>query len=242
MYKGTPNLISNRVGRVRVLFKFIYDAGIVPVPFRYGPDFVKPSAKTKRLHRASKPMKLFTQAQIELLVANAKPQMKAMIYLGLFAGYGNHDVGTLLVEHVDLATGWVTYHRPKTGLTRRVWLPPRAVDTLAAIMPPSGHVFVTKYGNSWAGDGKNPVSTEFIKLARGNEVPLSFYALRHTCETIGGNCKDQVAVDYVMGHAATGMLSVYRQTINDGRLKAVSEAIASWLRQSQPVNSQTSQA
>jgi integrase len=39
---------------------------------------------------------------------------------------------------------------------------------------------------------------------------LGFYALRHTFETIGGDAKDQVAVDAIMGHSCDDMASVYR--------------------------------
>ncbi len=38
-----------------------------------------------------------------------------MIWLGLFAGFGNHDCGTLAPRHLCLETGWVTYSRPKTA-------------------------------------------------------------------------------------------------------------------------------
>ena len=44
-------------------------------------------------------------------------------------------------------------------------------------------------------------------------------------ETIGGGCKDQVAVDAVMGHARGDMASVYRLDIDDARLEAVADHI-----------------
>ena len=34
---------------------------------------------------------------------------------------------------------------------------------------------------------------------------LGFYAFRHTFETIGGESRDQVAVNHIMGHADVSM-------------------------------------
>ena len=58
----------------------------------------------------------------------------------------------------------------------------------------------------------------------------TFYALRHTFETIGGESRDQVAVDAIMGHSRDDMASVYRERIGDDRLRAVVEHVRQWLR------------
>jgi integrase len=57
----------------------------------------------------------------------------------------------------------------------------------------------------------------------------SFYSLRRMTETVGGGCKDQVAVDAVMGHSRGDMASVYRLEIDDERLEAVADHIHGWL-------------
>ena len=94
-------------------------------------------------------------------------------------------------------------------------------------------VFVTKYGGTWAkSDTDNPVSKETAKLLKplGLQRPgLNFYALRHTFETVGGEARDQVAVDHVMGHAREDMASVYRERVGDDRLKAVADHVHAWL-------------
>ena len=41
--------------------------------------------------------------------------------------------------------------------------------------------------------------------SRGINGSRNFYALRHTFETVGGEAKDQVAVDHIMGHARDDM-------------------------------------
>ncbi len=60
-------------------------------------------------------------------------------------------------------------------------------------------------------------------------IKLGFYALRHTTETIGRRSKDQIALDYLIGHVSPGMSSVYREEIEDDRLLAVGDVIYAWL-------------
>jgi hypothetical protein len=74
-------------------FKFAFDAGLIPMPFRFGSGFKRPSKKTLRLHRASKGPKLFTADELCKLLDLASPAMKAMILLGINGGDGNGDTG-----------------------------------------------------------------------------------------------------------------------------------------------------
>jgi integrase len=62
----------------------------------------------------------------------------------------------------------------------------------------------------------------------------TFYSLRHTFVTIGGESCDQVAVDAIMGHSRDDMASVYRERIGDDRLRGVVEHVRIWLRGSPP--------
>jgi integrase len=61
-----------------------------------------------------------------------------------------------------------------------------------------------------------------VGLARRGHT---FHALRHTFETIGGECRGQVAADTIMGHARDDMASMYRERIGDDRLQAVAEHV-----------------
>ncbi len=223
-FTGTPLSINNKIGRARVVFKHFYDAELIDRPVRYGVDFERVSAKTLRIDRASKPKKLLTQTQVRMMLKASRPQMRAMIWLGLYAGFGNTDCATVRVEHFH--GEWVEYHRPKTGMARKAWLSKEALGDVQAVMAQAGVCFRTKYGNTWEG---SPISAEWKKTAEQHGVKLGFYALRHTCETIGGRCKDQVAVDFLMGHVTPGMAAVYREEIDDERVKAVGLAIQAWM-------------
>jgi integrase len=65
-----------------------------------------------------------------------------------------------------------------------------------------------------------------LKLKRPG---LSFYALRHSFEIIGGASGDRVAVDAIMGHTRDDMASVYCEELDDGRLRSVTDYVRNWL-------------
>ena len=169
---------------------------------------------------------MFEPTEIRDMIKAASVQLRAMILLGVNCGFGNADCGTLPQAALDLVGGWVNYHRPKTGITRRcpLWL--ETVEALRAVLKvrrepiDTGHsalVFVTSAGLSWHKEkSDSPVSKETRKLldALGLKGNRNFYALRHTFETIGGEAKDQVAVDHIMGHTRDDMASVYRERIS----------------------------
>src|SRR5262249_37260182 len=140
------------------LFKHALDSGLIDKPIRFGPGFKRPSRKTLRLHRAEQGPKLFTADEVRRMIDGAGPQLKAMILLGINAGFGNADCGNLLMSAVDLEGGWVTYPRPKTGIPRRAALWPETVaamrEALARRTQPkltehAGLVFVTSHGGCW---------------------------------------------------------------------------------------------
>jgi integrase len=237
-----PSTIGNEVQRVRVLFKYAYDAELIEKPIRFGPHFKRPSRRVMRKVRADKGPKMFEADELRRLLDAAEQPLRAMIYLGINCGFGNHDCGTLPRRAVDLEAGWIDYPRPKTGIQRRC---PLWKETVAALRealesrptPKSradaGLFFITKYGNGWSKDSTDkPISKEMTKLVKDldlHRTGLGFYALRHTFETIGGESQDQVAVDAIMGHARDDMASLYRERISDKRLEAVTRHIHRWL-------------
>jgi integrase len=165
-----PVTLGNVIQRIRVAFKFAYDADLIDYPVRYGPGFRRPSKKTLRLHKAQQGAKLFTAEEVRRLVAAAGTPLKAILLLGINCGFGNSDCGNLLLSAVNLETGWLDYPRPKTGIPRRCPLWPETVaaiqEALASQPAPkkeehAGLVFVTKYGLPWAKEvADSPVTKE----------------------------------------------------------------------------------
>lgn len=236
--------LSNEINRVRVVFKYAYDASLIERPMRYGPTFKRPSAKTLRQARHAKGARMFEARHIRRMLKAAGPQLRAMILLGINCGLGNNDCGTLPLSALDLKGGWLDFPRPKTGMPRRCPLWPQTLEAVKAAIAERpepknaihrGLVFITKQGGTWAKDtSDNPISKEVTKLLKplGLHRPgLGYYALRHTFETIGGEAKDQVAVNAIMGHAPHGndMSAVYRERISDDRLQAVTAHVRRWL-------------
>ena len=195
-----------------------------------------------RRERAEQGERLFEAADLRKIIAAARPSMKAMILLAVNAGLENSSCGRLEFRHLDLERGWLTLPRPKTGIARRCKLWPetvKALKTAIAKRPAprdEAHgeiVFITKRRKPWGKSGmENPISHQFRKLLIALELyrtGLSFYALRHQFETIGGGCRDQVAVNAVMGHVDASMAGVYRERVDDSRLEAVADHVRTWL-------------
>jgi hypothetical protein len=59
-----PVALGNEIQRVRVVFKYAYDNGLIDHPVRYGQAFKRPSRKTLRQARAAKGPRMFEAAQL----------------------------------------------------------------------------------------------------------------------------------------------------------------------------------
>ena len=56
-----------------------------------------------------------------------------------------------------------------------------------------------------------------------------FYTFRHVFETVGGECRDQVAVDRCMGHERGDIASNSRERVSDERVRIVVDTVRDWL-------------
>jgi integrase len=233
---------------IRSVFKHAFEAGLILTPMRFGPGFTRPTKKAFRLHRAEQGPKLFSAEEVRRLIDGASVQLRAMLLLGINCGFGNSDCAHLPLSALDLDGGWLDYPRPKTGINRRCPLWPETVAALRealAVRPTpkdpedAGLFFVTKYGGSWAKETEGgPVAKETKKLLNklgiSGRKGLGFYTLRHVFRTVADAAKDQPATDFIMGHEVQHMSAVYRETIEDGRLKAITDHVRGWLFPGQP--------
>lgn len=168
--------------------------------------------------------------------------MRAFILLGLNCGYGTADIGRLRIEQIDFENQWLGELRGKTGIARGAWLWDETVEALRDAIsrrPITTHerlhqlVFLTKSRRPWWEDGStsHPLSRTFKKLKDRvgvNKKGVGQYALRHCFETVAGDCRDQQAIDYVMGHIDSSIGSVYREGIYPVLIKAVCSYVRCW--------------
>ncbi len=256
--KWGPVRLGNSITRVKSVFKFGFDNALFERAIRYGSEFDKPDRAVLRKHRAKSPARMFDAAEVRALVDGAlvageggavlvKPDatLRAMILLGVNCGFGNSDCATMTFDGLNLDTGWIDFPRPKTGIARRCPLWPETVAAIRAAVavrpkpcdsPDCGRLFLSARGNAYIHTTKESHKdlvtiqfTRLLKLLGIHRDGVGFYALRHTFETIGGNSKDQVAVDFIMGHADPSMAANYRERIEDARLRAVVDHVRAWV-------------
>jgi integrase len=260
-----PVRLGNSIARTKTVFKFGLDNGLIDRVIRYGSEFVKPDKSVLRKHRAKMPARMFEAVELRAMIdgmlvvgdtgpelVRPGPALRAMILLGVNCGFGNTDCASLTLDALDLAAGWIDFPRPKTGVARRCPLWPETVAAIRAAvevrptpadLPDCNRVFLAPRGNPFVvhtakGNRKDLIGDWFTKLLRPMGMyrkGVGFYTLRHVFETIAGGSKDQVAVDMVMGHSDPSMASVYRERIEDARLKAVSEHVRKWVFVENPV-------
>ena len=251
-----PVALGNEIQRIRTVFGFAYDSDLIDRPIKFGPGFKRPSKRVVRVARKKNGLRMLEAEQLRTVLNSSKGQLKAMILLGINAGLGAADLARLRNSHLDLKAGWLDYPRPKTGVDRRVPLWPETIKAIREVIAKrpkpkdkkhAGLVFITKYGFPWVRmsplkedkDGKprggvplDAIGAQFSKVLKETDLKrpgLGFYCLRHTLETIGGEVRDQIALDAIMGHIRDDMASVYRERISDERLRAVTDYVRNWL-------------
>jgi integrase len=253
-----PVRLANAITRVKSVFKYGTDNGLVERTIRYGSEFGKPDKAVMRRHRAAQPAKMFEAAELRTLIDGAllagesgpelvkpDPALRAMILLGINCAFGNTDCAALTFEALDLDGGWGVYPRAKTGIARRCPLWPETVaalrEAIAARPEPRDEadrerVFLTSRGNAYihtTGDyHKDQVAVQFTRLLGrldAHRRGVGYYALRHTFRTVADELRDQPAIDLIMGHTDPSMAAHYRERIEDARLRAVADHVRKWV-------------
>ncbi len=146
-----PVRLGNGITRVKSVFKYGTDNGLVEKTVRYGGEFRKPDKAVLRRHKAAGGARMLEAPQVRLVLdalagkkvetgegetveLTPNPALRAMVLLAVNAGYGNMDVATLPVSALDLHGAWLDYPRPKTGIARRCWLWPETIEALRAAL------------------------------------------------------------------------------------------------------------
>jgi integrase len=240
-----PVRLGNAITRVRTVFKYGFENGLIEKPIRFGSEFRRPDKAVLRRHRAKNGEKMLEAEQLRQLIEAADVPLRAMIYLGVNCGFGNNDVATLPQSALDLDGGWLNFPRPKTGIPRRCPLWPEAIAILRQAIAERPHpkdsgdaglVFINARGYPWVRmtdksrtDTVSPQFGELLKRLDLRREGLGFYSLRHIHRTVADGAKDPVACDTIMGHADPTMGGHYRERIDDSRLVAVAEHVRRWL-------------
>jgi integrase len=246
-----PYRLVNAVTRVRSVFKYGTDNGIIEKAVRFGSEFKGPDKPVLRRHRAQAGEKMFEAADVRRLIESADVQLRAMILLGVNAGFGNTDCATLPLSALDLERGWVGFPRPKTDIPRRCPLWPETSAAIREAMdarpkpadyPSCGLVFLTVRGTQMVRAAKETSRADVVAVRFGGLLKrtglhrpgIGFYILRHVFRTIADGARDQVATDLIMGHADPSMAGHYRERIDDARLVAVVNHVRDWLLAGRP--------
>lgn len=245
-----PTKVGMEVQRIRTAFRWAAESEVIPSLPNFGPEFKKPRKRVIRRAQQDRQAKHgtrdFTSEELTAILGNCDGWLKASVLLGINAGFGAADCGRLRVQNIDFERGWYDLPRRKTAIPRRffVWQETRDAIKEAMRQRPLAKnddhddlAFLTSHGKPvwWETDTGakcDNVGKMFLKLCRKLDLykpGRNFYSLRRTYETIAGNSKDQVAVNYAMGHSDDSMAAVYRQGIEDQRLIDVAEHVRQWV-------------
>lgn len=237
-----PVRLGNGITRIRSVFKYGVDNGLTDRAVRFGTEFRKPGKAVLRRHKATSGPNMLEADEIRKLIDAAGVPLRAMVLLGVNAGFGPMDLATLPLAALDLEAGFVTFPRPKTGIARRAHLWPETVAALREAIEArpepkqpehAGLAFITARGNQWvSGGAAHPVTASIVPLMKAagvHRAGLGPYTLRHVFRTVADEVRDRPAVDLVMGHQDPSVAAHYRERIDDSRLVEVAEHVRAWV-------------
>ncbi len=233
--------LEGRIARIRSVFQYGIDAELFD-SVRWGNKFKKPGKqqleRERNLKRERHGEYAFRADQVRSVLKVARPQLKAMVLLGIQAGFQNVDCVEFSANAVHLNENQIRMVRRKTGSWRVIPLWAETKEALQEVLEsrtePKARehdrlFFITKYGNKWNRDN---VSQEFKKLLDDLGIyrpGLSFSSLRKTFRTVADGAGDQPAAFALMGHAMGDISDKYRERIDDDRLQAVTDYVRKWL-------------
>ncbi|QDV73056.1 tyrosine-type recombinase/integrase [Botrimarina mediterranea] len=219
----SPVTLKRLLTFARMVFKYANDEHDANI--KYSKPLASPAKKQIRERKNQAAKKLFTAEQIRTLRDAASPHIKAMILLGINAGFGPTDCVSLLPS--DIRDGFYDSYRVKTQVPRRC---PLWKETQKAVAAIAGSQLVFN-GRQW---DRHVFAREFKALCetcgiyqKGVTEP---YTLRRTFETIAKTAPvNQSVIDKIMGHERPDMSEVYNQTVFDQELRKCVDHVHKWL-------------
>jgi integrase len=260
-----PATVQQMVTIVRKVFSHAWDVELISDQVRFGADFNPPTgASIRKSQQRSAGRDTFTADEIRnLMLANEtkimkshRPQLRAMILLGINCGYGLTDCAMLRNDQIKVG-GAIAPHlnmpRVKTQVKRWCPLWPETIQAMEEVgdiyANNKDSFFTAEDGRSWMtlteskdGSGQtrykhhDRISRRFrflkTQLIKAKLLPIDtpgFYKLRHTFRTVADECSDENAIARIMGWSLVGMKETYVHQVNMDRLTTVTEHVRAWL-------------
>jgi integrase len=245
-----PHTINRYIANVKAALNWAVRNGKIPPPVVYGDEFRKEEPKvmrkSARLAKYAKGSEIFSPKEVQAILKLATAPIKAMILLGLNAGFYAVDVACLPKDALNLDDAWLEYPRKKTEVMRAAHLWPETVEALREAAAHRGYprnraddglVFIHPLGNPWVyvstkreeGTISKATRTDYInkKMLRilkdaGIRRPgVNFAALRDTFSTVAAEVPDENARKLIEGHSFPGMDAFYVKEVARERLEKV---------------------
>jgi integrase len=229
-----PWRVDNRVQAVRTMFRWAARvARLIPAEPWYGDSFRKTTAAEKRRVRRENAAKhgerIFTAAELALILRRVRGPLKAFTLLGLNGGMYAADIAQLRKSDLKrIGNDWlIDNDREKTGVRRKFVLWPETVKELDKVKDrgESPLLFRTVHGNAWVREGINSIVmlyTDFLKDIGVKRKGLNFGALKHTHVSAVSDQPDLNAARLVRGHRFEGIESHYDYP-SLSRIKAITD-------------------
>lgn len=235
---GSPAVGRDAIVVARMPWKWGVDNGKIE-HVALGSRFKGPPKSEMRIRRFERGRQTYTPAEIHKMLSTALPYMRAAILLGINGGYTQAEIVNMKSAWVDLDAGIIDHLRSKTAMLRRVTLWPETIEAIKAM--PSGNrkasakdlVFAAKDGGAYVDSATNAIAQAFRRLMVKHKVKLEqsgFGKLRATHRTVADGANDANASKLIMGHAlGQGVEEHYIRSIDDDRLRAVTDHVRAWL-------------
>lgn len=260
----SPFSINRHVSQVRAMFRWAKDyAYLIDTLPRWGMSFKKSSAVQIRRHTHDRQRtgksRIFTPQQVHTFLDSSRPDVRAMVLLGINCAFTNSDIADVTIDSIDFIKGVVEFPRPKNENYRRAILWPETMQAIRDALPyrarpqnpaDDHRIFLTRTGLPWivtrkTQNGKiitvDHLAGHLARRRRKGTLSLpsgcSFYKLRATLRTVSHVLRDKEAVNLIMGHADHSVAAINYVHFEspeiraewDDRLRAVSDHVHSWL-------------